>query len=289
MTLPESVRDAVEPDAGRVLSAEPVAGGCIANASRLDAERGRFFLKWAEGEAGASFSAEAAGLAALRAADSPLRIPEVVACRDADREPGVLLLEWIEPGRPDLGFARRLGEGLAALHAGERADGRFGFERATVIGRLPQSNRWHSSWPDFFRAERLEPQIAMARARGVWRPDWDRLAERVFDRLGAWLPGRPVSVPCHGDLWNGNAMADAEGRPVLFDPAFYYGHAATDLAMMRLFGGFDAETFAAYHAIHPKSTREAEAVYQLYHLLAHLNLFGTGYAGQVEATLRRLG
>lgn len=290
--LPEAVRSALHPHVGAVGKVEAVGGGCIANATRIDAERGRFFLKWSGGEAGRTFAAEAAGLRALAAAESPLRIPQPLFARDADDEvPGVLLMAWIEPGRKGSAFWADFGTALAALHRTTSADGRYGFERANFIGRLPQQNDWHARWPDFFRSQRLAPQIERARTNGRWRPNWDGLADRLLDRLEELLPAAPPASVLHGDLWSGNYLAASDSCAALIDPATYYGHRETDLAMTELFGGFDGRFYEAYRAAWPVEPgyEDRREVYNLYHLINHLNHFGAGYASGVERVLRRFG
>ena len=291
MTLPDTVAEALRPHVGAVRSAEPVRGGCIANATRIETESGRFFLKWSDGDAGRTFEAEAAGLAALREAGSPLVIPDVLAVQDADDASGFLLMEWIEPGQKDAGFGDRFGEGLAALHRHTAADGKYGFERDNFIGRLPQQNGWTERWPGFFRSRRLGPQLDRAREAGRWRTAWNAPADRLLARLGDLLPASPPASVLHGDLWSGNFVAMSDGRAALIDPATYAGHAETDLALTELFGGFDARFYDAYRAARPLEPGYAERreVYNLYHLVNHLNHFGAGYAASVERTLKRFG
>lgn len=290
--LPSGVERAVRVAVGAVCTAAPVGGGCIARALRLETERGTFFLKWAAGKAGAHFGAEAHGLRTLRGAGSPLRVPEPLAARDADAEgPGFLLTTWLPTAPASRASWRRLGEGLAALHAHTEPDGRYGLERDNVIGRLPQLNGWMGSWPAFFRERRLLPQIERARAAGRWRPAWDVPAERLLARLDDLVPERPPASLLHGDFWSGNALALEGGGAGVVDPAVYFGHRETDLAMAELFGGFDPAFHEAYRAAWPLDPGYAARrdVYNLYHLINHLNHFGAGYAGTVEAVLRRYG
>lgn len=289
--LPPSVRDALRPHVGAVRRAEPVGGGCIANAMRLDAEQGRFFLKWSGGDAGRTFEAEAAGLRALREAGSPLYIPQLLEVRDADSEPGLLLMEWVEAGSTDASFWKAFGQAFARLHRHTSTDGRYGFERANFIGRLPQRNEWRERWPDFFRSQRLVPQFERARTSGRWNAAWNDPADRLLDRLDDLLPADPPASVLHGDLWSGNYLAASDGRAALIDPAAYYGHRETDLAMTELFGGFDGRFYDAYRAAWSMEPgyEERREIYNLYHLVNHLNHFGSGYAGGVERTLRRFG
>jgi len=59
--------------------------------------------------------------------------------------------------------------------------------------------------------------------------------------------------------------------------------------MTRLFGGFSQTFYDAYDEAWPLPTGHQERleIYQLYHLLNHLNLFGEGYRGRCLAILRR--
>jgi protein-ribulosamine 3-kinase len=290
--LPPSVAEAAEGALGPLRGVAPVGGGCIANASRLDTASGPAFLKWGRGDVGAAFEAEAAGLAALRAAASPLLVPEVLAARDArEGDPGFLLLEWVETARPGEGYWDRFGEGLAALHRTTEPEARYGFGLDNRIGRLPQANGWLTSWPEFFRLRRLEPQIELARRGGAWHTAWDALAARLLARLPNLLPASPAASILHGDLWSGNALFTASGQAALVDPAAYYGHREAELAMTELFGGFEGAFYGAYRAGWPLEPgyEERREVYNLYHLLSHLNHFGGGYASGVGATLRRFG
>ncbi|MEM1042598.1 MAG: fructosamine kinase family protein [Bacteroidota bacterium] len=292
MTLPESVTAGLRAHVGAVQHAVSVGGGCIANATRIDTEQGRFFLKWSGGDAGLTFEAEAAGLRALRAADSPLVIPEVIAAQNAGGpEPGFLLMDWVEPGAKGDGFWQRFGEGLAVLHRHAAKDRRYGFEVDNFIGRIEQANAWAERWPDFFRSQRLEPQIALARKTGRWRTAWDEPAGRLLDRLDDLLPASPPASVLHGDLWSGNVLAAADGCAALIDPATYVGHREADLAMTELFGGFGRRFYDACRAAWPLEPGypERREVYNLYHLVNHLNHFGAGYAAGVEGTLRRFG
>lgn len=239
----------------------------------------------AGGAAPGMYAAEAAGLAWLAEAGA-LRTPAVAAVGD-ERPPRFLALELIPRGRPAPGHDEALGRGLAALHrAGAPA---FGLAADNFIGPLPQPNAPAGDWPGFYGGRRLEP---MARAAveagslgGGFLAGLERLRARLPDLCG---PAEPPAR-LHGDLWGGNAMTDADGRPVLIDPAAYGGHREVDLAMMRLFGGFGAGTFAAYAEAHPLAEGHEDRVelYQLYPVLVHVVLFGGGYARSAERILRR--
>lgn len=289
--LPEGVRDEVEAWLGPVRGARPVGGGCIHPAFRLDLDGGPAFLKTGVDASPGLFSTEARGLAALRDARSGLRVPEVLAVRDAvDGVPGWLALEWLEPGPRPPGYGERLGRGLAALH--HAGGGAWGWEEDGFIGSLPQPNAPAPGWAEFWRDRRLLPQLRRARAAGL-RPgseaEWERLLAALPDLLDGAAGADGASL-LHGDLWSGNVLAVGSGEPALVDPAAYRGHREVDLAMAELFGGFPAGFLAAYRESWPLAPGYGEArrgVYQLYYLLVHVNLFGGGYVPQTAAALRR--
>jgi fructosamine-3-kinase len=273
----------------------PVSGGCIANGGRLEAGGQSFFLKRGDAEVARTFPGEAAGLEALREATqqtgSRLRIPDVPAVEGPGEDaPGFLLMEWLPSGGTrDESFWEQFGRDLAALHRHTSADGRYGFDRDNFIGRLPQANGWTAMWPAFFREQRLAPQVQRARKNGRWRSGWDGRLDALFARMPELLPGSPPASVLHGDLWSGNFLATPGGPVALFDPAAYYGHRETDLAMTQLFGGFERPFYDAYREAWPMEPgyEERKGVYDLYHLVNHLNHFGAGYAGRVERVLRR--
>lgn len=268
-----------------VEQAVPVGGGSINDAYRLQTDAGRFFVKVNSADRFPSmFEAEADGLRRLKAAGA-LRVPEPIA-HGEDHDDAFLLLEWIEGGLRTEAFWEAFGRGLARLH-GHSAE-RFGLERDNYIGSLKQVNTPEADWPAFFIKHRLEPQLRMARDRRRVEAGMSFRFERLFARLDRLFPAEPPAL-LHGDLWSGNFLCDAEGRPVLIDPAVYFGHREMDLAMTRLFGGFDAAFHSAYHSERPleRGWEERIDLCYLYPLLVHVNLFGGGYVQQVEAVLRR--
>ena len=262
-----------------------VSGGCISPSARVSIDSGEtFFLKWSEGDAPRGlFVAEARGLAALAAARA-VRVPFVIAF---DEE--WLLLEWLEPQPAIHSTWPRLGRELAALHR-VRADA-FGDDADNFIGPLQQSNTRSDGWPEFWREQRIVPQLERARPAFA-RHDLSRL-ERFLDEMDDLLaPGDEDGASLlHGDLWSGNVHISEAGRAALVDPSVYYGHREVDLAMAALFGGFDRAFFEAYDGEWPLQTgwRERRAAYQLYYLLVHINLFGAGYVSSTLAALRAAG
>ncbi len=265
-----------------------LAGGDINDAFEVELMSGvRVFLKTNSSAPASMFPAEAHGLEWLRSAHA-LRIPEVLAVSNGyEREPCFLVLEFLEPGRRRSDFDAQLGRGLAQLH--RCGASRFGLDRDNFIGSLPQRNSANDSWAEFFWSERLEPQLSRAVAAGQatsrLRAGFERLEGKLKQLVG---PDEPIAR-LHGDLWGGNLHVDEQGTACLIDPAAYGGHREVDLAMMRLFGGFNEGVFRAYHEAWPLSPGSAEriALYQLYPLMVHVNLFGGGYVESVERNLAR--
>jgi fructosamine-3-kinase len=273
---------------GAVAGARPLAGGDINQAFEVALEDGRrVFVKTNPRSPRGMFAAEARGLGWLAEARA-LRVPAVLAASTPDDGPQFLALELVGSGAPARAFEDRLGRGLAALHR-HGAPG-FGLDHDNFVGRLPQENGAAPTWAEFYRDRRLAPQLAQAAAAGLA----SARMRRAFDRLFAELPDLvgPAEPPArlHGDLWGGNLLVDESGAPCLIDPAVYGGHREIDLAMMRLFGGFGARVFEAYDEAWPLADGHEErvALYQLYPLMVHVNLFGGGYVGSVESMLDRL-
>jgi len=263
-----------------------VGGGSINTCYRWPAAGGALFVKVTSRAALPALAAEAVGLSELSRAKA-LRVPRVLASGVAG---GVafLALEWIERGVADSACQRRLGEGLAALHAFTAP--RFGFAQDNTIGRTPQLNGWADDWVEFFRERRLRPQLTLAFRQG-FAATLAGPGERLLESLPRLLAGHhPEPSLLHGDLWGGNWFAAANGEPVIFDPAVYYGDREADLAMTRLFGGFGEPFYRAYDAAAPAApgARRRAPLYNLYHVLNHANLFGAGYAAQARALIEEL-
>jgi fructosamine-3-kinase len=271
-----------------IARAESVPGGSIAAAWRVElADRRVVFVKTGYAQP-AQFAAEADGLREL-APCRAIRTPRVLAEGE-----DFLALEFVLRGPPERDFSTRLGRGLAELH--RRTATQFGHTRDNFIGATPQRNTpalpREAGWAAFFWEYRLLPQWQRAEASGLagntLTRRFLRLEARVAELLGAV---KELPVLLHGDLWGGNVIADSSGAPVLLDPAVYYGHRETDLAMMRLFGGIPDRAFKAYLEIFPvpAGAEERQGLYDLYHMLNHWNLFGAGYGDAVLALLNRYG
>ena len=229
------------------------------------------------------FAAEAEGLLEL-AKPGVIRVPEVIDC-GVEGDEAFIEIEYLELGRPTRAHQERLGKQLAALHT-TTAD-RFGWHRDNTIGLMPQHNEWSDDWVAFFRERRLGFQLRLAAQNGYALLED---GEMLMKRLPALFAGyRPEPSLLHGDLWGGN-WGVCDDEPVIFDPAVYYGDRESDLAMTRLFGGFGSAFYAAYEAAAPLAPghRVRNDLYQLYHVLNHLNLFGSGYLGQAQLLIQSL-
>lgn len=266
--------------------ARPVGGGCISAAWELGSEAGPVFLKVNARRDSGMFEAEAAGLALLDSA-AGLRVPAVLGVGTAG-EDAWLLLEWIEPGRPGRDTEAALGRGLAAQH--RMSADRFGWERDNWIGATPQDNAPTAGWPEFFSLNRLGAQLDLLEVSGIGGGLIAR-GRRLVEGVPALLAGHaPPPALLHGDLWGGNWATDTGGRPFVFDPAVYFGDREADLAMTRLFGGFGPAFYDAYEAAWPLTAGAALRgdLYNLYHVLNHVNLFGAGYLRQADSLIGRL-
>jgi fructosamine-3-kinase len=223
----------------------------------------------------------------LRSANA-LRVPEVLAQAEATADaPAFIALEWLDPGSKSNRSAEALGLGLAAQH--RVLNPSFGLDDDNFIGANPQPNQRSDNWVTFFREQRLGFQMGLAGRNGFLPAQRARRLAVLLDRLGDWLPAQPPASLLHGDLWGGNWLATTSGEPALIDPAVYYGHREADLAFTELFGGFPAAFYTAYNAAWPPDPRykERKDLYNLYHLLNHLNLFGEAYGSSVDAILQR--
>ncbi len=263
----------------------PVGGGDISAAWRLATDDGDVFLKTGPPSSFDMFEAEAEGLAELARAKA-VRVPAVIAL-GCDDNTAFVALEWLDLGGRSGAAERKLGEQLAALHRTVRD--RFGWHRDNTIGLTPQHNPRSDDWIEFYREHRLRYQLSLARDNGFGgelQTAGARLLERLPDIFGDYEPAASL---LHGDLWGGN-WATCGGEPVIFDPAVYFGDRETDLAMTRLFGGFGRGFYQAYEASWPLAPghEQRNQLYQLYHVLNHLNLFGSGYLGRALALIGTL-
>jgi fructosamine-3-kinase len=264
---------------------QPVRGGDIARAYKLDTNRGPVFAKILEGARALNMlQCEAEGLRALSSCgDVPT--PEVLGVEPI-QSGACLLLEYLEPGSGSDQAYETLGRGLAGLHLAKAPY--FGWAEDNYIGSLSQANTPMDNWAQFYVRFRLLPQMRMARDRRLLEKAEIPSAGRLESRMDGLMPEVTPAL-LHGDLWSGNYLIDKNGQPYLIDPAVYYGHHEVDLAMSRLFGGFPAIFYQAYHSAYSPAHGQEERLqlYQLYYLLVHLNLFGASYRASVREICHR--
>jgi fructosamine-3-kinase len=270
---------------------------------RIDVDGRAYLLKWRRRPPQMAgwppfFEAETHGLALL-AATNTVNVPGVLGYDAGEGAvPAYIVMEWIE--RESVRHASLLdlrspgevlGRQLATLHR-MTADA-YGLDLGNYCGDTPQDNRWSNSWIEFYGQRRLGLQMDLAGQRGLMPRHRRQRLERLIGQLDRWIDEsvcRPSLL--HGDLWGGNWLVDSAGRPVLIDPAVYYGDREAEIAMCQLFGGFPPEFYRTYDEAWPPAPGRDDRtpLYQLYHLLNHLNLFGEGYGGQVDdVLLRRVG
>lgn len=286
MTSWESIAEhigAVTGEPFQVQQNRPIGGGCINAASVISDGRRRFFVKLNADARLDMFEAENEGLGALAAAGA-IRVPIPICAGLADAQ-SYLVMEWLDlRGRLDGALA---GRQLAQLH--RATANAFGWHRDNTIGATSQPNTPRSDWVAFWRDHRLGHQLEIAAANG-YGGRLQSSGERLLTALDALIGHRPVASLLHGDLWGGNIGATPDGQPVIFDPAVYHGDRETDLAMTELFGGFDANFQSAYREAWPldPAYTTRKILYNLYHILNHLNLFGGGYLRQAQGMIDRL-
>ncbi len=268
-----------------ILNTNSVSGGSINDAYKVGTNAGLFFVKQNSASLyPGMFEKEALGLKIL-ASTGAIDVPEVMATGKTNNT-AFLILGFIKsaPKQPD--FWELFAEGLATLHRNTATY--FGLDHDNYIGFLPQLNKKHDNWEDFFREERLEKQVKMARDNGRIGTDLARAFIRFYLKLPELFPREPPAL-LHGDLWSGNYMVNEQGKPVIIDPAVYYGHREMELGMSQLFGGFNSRFYEAYHRYYPleKGWQQRLDYCNLYPLMVHVNLFGGGYAASVQAILRK--
>jgi fructosamine-3-kinase len=262
-----------------ILSFSSVGGGSINDCFRLETGKGIFFLK--ENKANAfpgMFEAEKKGLAVLKQANAFI-VPQTFSI---DEEEGfsMLLMEWLERST---GNWRDAGKKLAQLH--KNTSTTFGLDHDNYIGSLSQSNTRHTTWAEFYTSERILPQLKLAREHKKIDAALVIKGEHFCRALHEIFPAEAPAL-LHGDLWSGNFFFSTTG-PAIFDPAVYYGHREMDLAMTKLFGGFDGAFYEGYEEAFSleKSWKSRTEFCNLYPLLVHVNLFGGSYVNDVKTIL----
>ena len=261
-----------------------VGGGCINSAFAIEGSGRRYFVKLNDAGKLGMFEAEAEGLQEILQTHT-IRVPQPICVGAADSS-AYLVLEYIDMRDGDHA-QEALGKQLAALH--QVTASQFGWSRDNTIGSTPQINTCSDNWPDFWRDQRLGVQLKLAAENG-YAGVLQRKGERLQSDMAEFFANySPRVALLHGDLWSGNYGVTGD-IPVIFDPAVYYGDREADLAMTELFGGFSARFYAAYRDALPLDAgyTARKTLYNLYHILNHLNLFGGSYRAQVEQMMDKL-
>ncbi|PWK47307.1 fructosamine kinase family protein [Pleionea mediterranea] len=279
--MKSSIRNWLETQlSSKVLQIEPVSGGCINQAYCVRLASGQtVFVKI--NETCAMFDAEASGLTAINQTVSNFAPDVLHYCDEA------LVLEWLTPASSDESFWQSLADQLALMH--QYKGHSFGFDCDNYCGATPQPNPEYSCGIEFFAEQRLLYQAKLALNAGLLSGKNLMAIERIAGQLHRWLPKQPP-VLLHGDLWSGNVMATTAGAK-LIDPACYFGMAEADMAMTLLFGGFSASFYDRYaeQSDIASDWQDRAELYNLYHLLNHLNLFGGQYQSAVQRVIGRYG
>ena len=266
----------------KIVSNSAIGGGSIANSQIVQTGSGEKYFVKSYGSNASILKNEANGLNEL-AKSTLIRIPKVIAMTD-----DFLLLEYIETGMRVNNFSELFGQQFAKMH--RITSEKFGFYENNFIGSTPQINvPEKESWLEFFWEDRLLFQFKLAERNGYVNSEFRSLYQKLEGVIPSILSGTEEEPTLlHGDLWSGNYMVDENGNPVLIDPAVYYGHREADLAMTRMFGGFDSKFYSSYNEEFPlpEDWEYRVNLYMLYHVMNHLNLFGTGYYSQFISIIK---
>jgi len=260
-----------------------IGGGCINSCYCLSDGDQKYFVKTNASTLSGMFEVEAAGLKQIADTES-IRTPRPI-CHGIAQPHAYLVLEFIALGGPSNNALA--GERLAALHGNLKKQ--FGWDRDNNIGSTRQPNHWSHKWIDFWRSQRLGFQLQQAAKQGYIGRLQQR-GDKLLDLFPALIDHNPEPSLIHGDLWSGNLGYQLSGEPVIYDPAVYFADREAEIAMTELFGGFGSSFYRAYNNAWTLDRGYAtrKNLYNLYHILNHLNLFGGGYAGQALSMIDRL-
>jgi protein-ribulosamine 3-kinase len=269
----------------KITNTHPVSGGSINKVYGIETANRKYLLKFnSKSKYRDMFACEVKGLKAIRSTKTILT-PDVIFTGEL-HDDTFLILEWIESRRPTAAASALLGKQLAQMH--KQTAKSFGFDSDNYMGSLRQSNKRHATWTSFYVNERLMPMVKIAVDQQVLTAGDVKDFESLYNKL-ANLFGEELPSLIHGDLWAGNYLISIAEKPFLIDPAVSYGNREFDIAMTTLFGGFVPEFYAAYEDEFPLNSGWQQRVdlWNLYPLLLHLNLFGTGYLQQVRNAVKK--
>lgn len=256
-----------------------IEGGSINDAFYVQTKDAEFFMKYHPNSPKDFFKSEAVGLRLLKETHT-ISVANYLSYSD---QPGnaFILLEWLE-GKKTAQTEEVLGRKLAELH---KCFGRqHGFEKDTYIGLLPQPNKLSANWLEYFRKYRLGAMIEQGINKGLIVGERRASLEDLMSRLAEWVPSFVEPSHLHGDLYAGNWIIGPGGEPYIVDPSFLYGDRHFEIAYTELFGRFPTKFYQAYNEVYPlgENYEDVKPIYQLYYLLAHLNLFGESYGAQID-------
>ncbi len=281
MILNDKLKNKIEAQTGEIiLAASSLSGGCISDAYKLDLKSGgSFFLKLNFNASDDMFLKEAHGLLEIQKAEA-IRVPKVILY-----DSSFILTEFMGTGKKSKMFDEDFGRKFALMHKFSRDE--FGFYENNYIGSTAQINLSEgiekTDWVKFYFNKRILFQYKLAEKNGYSTPELGSGVSSLENKIEQILEGSKEKPSLlHGDLWGGNYMVDVNGDACLIDPAVYYGHREADLAMTKLFGGFNSRFYGSYNECFPLpgGYEYRENIYKLYHILNHLNLFGSGYYSQ---------
>jgi len=261
-----------------------LSGGCINQAVQVATSAGAFFVKWNETTDEQFFACEVQGLEALRQAGE-IPVPEVIGYGRSEQRP-YLILELLSFNQPKPDYWTRFGASLARLH--QHTQPEFGFRQNNFIGALPQNNEPMVNGIEFFIERRLKPQAGLALYNQAMPQALYDQFQKLYARLPQILPDEKPAL-LHGDLWHGNVITGNDGYACLIDPAVHYGNREAEIAFTHLFGDFDEDFYEAYGQAFPLQPgfEQRRDIYNLYPLLVHVNLFGSGYLSGVERIIKK--
>lgn len=275
----------------KICDRHAVGGGCINQGYQISQGSRHYFIKLNQISQLAMFEAEALGVQQIWQTQT-IRVPQVI-CWGRLGNSAYLVLEWLNlAGKNDPSAWEEMGKNLGLLHRWTPAQDypgfkNFGWEINNTIGSTPQINTWKNNWVEFWQEHRIGYQLQLAKRRGGYFEQEEKLLKKIPDLLADYDP-KPSLV--HGDLWGGNAAISSAGEPVIFDPASYFGDREVDLAMTELFGGFPPRFYQGYQTIFPIDSgyQRRKILYNLYHILNHFNLFGGSYGRQANQMIEEL-
>ena len=262
-----------------VYDIKPVQGGDINLTYQIETKSEFYFCKTNSLDIGSDLlDSERHALSVLK---RHCNVPEVIASA-----PSVLILSWIIDAKKTKLFWQKLGRSLSNIH--KVTSNKFGFDRDGYIGTLAQKNTLYDDWNSFYIAQRIEPQLRIAVDKGLLDTS-DFGSVEFMEKIVNIACPKEKSTLIHGDLWSGNILCNENGEPIFIDPSISYGHREMDIAMSMLFSKFDSSFYEAYHESRPLviGWKDRMDIYQLYYLLAHLNMFGIGYKNDVLKIINR--